>query len=344
MSDDVLVIGGTGAMGGPVARALLATSDATIRVLTRDPGSRRAQALAREGEGRVALVCGDLDDEDGLARAMAGARSVFCNTDFWSTASPLREFEQGQRALHAAHAAGIDHFVWSSLDGAAGLTDGRVLVPHFDSKAAVEAWIDLMRSDEFMRREADGWFSRHVSVLATAPYFQNFQFRVRPKPGQLADGRDGLIFSLALGDGRYPLVALEDIAWFACRMLHHPEEWAGRTLRILGDALTGRQIAETFEAVTGIPAEYRDVPLDAIRNGLPETGHDIAGMYRFFQEYDVATRARDLAALRALHPALMSFADWLRASGWKGEPVEVQKMAVQLPNCPRACPAPTRPT
>jgi uncharacterized protein YbjT (DUF2867 family) len=330
MSDRVLVIGGTGAMGSPVVRALLATSKSAVRILTRDPDNQRVRNLRATGGGRVEAVRGNLDDEDSLSAAMAGARAVFCNTDFWSTASPLREYEQGLRALKAARAAGVDHFVWSSLDNAIGLTGGRVPVPHFDSKAAVEAWIDLMRSDEFMRQDADGWFSRHVSVLVTAPYFQNFQFRVLPKRGKLSDGRDGLAFHLPLGVGRYPLIALEDIAWFACHILANPDRWAGRTLRVLGDALSGADVAATFERVTGIPAEYRDVPLATIRAGMPGTGHDIAAMYQFFQEFDVKDRARDLGRLRKLHPGLKDFVGWLKASGWRGEPIAVQKMAVQL--------------
>ena len=131
---------------------------------------------------------------------------------------------------------------------------------------------------------------------------------------------------------RYPLIALEDIAWFARQLLDQPGTWGGRTLRVLGDALTGWEIAAAFERATGIAAEYRDVPLDAIRAGMPGTGHDLAAMYQFFQEFDVMGRARDMDGLRALHPGLLSFPQWLEASGWRGEPTDVQKVAVRLPS------------
>ncbi len=262
---------------------------------------------------------------------MTGVDAVFCHTDFWSTASPPREYEQGRRALQAAQRCRIEHFVWSSLDSSVGLTDGRIPIPHFNSKVAVESWINLMRSDEFMRQDTGGWYSHHVSVLVTAPYFENFQFRVLPRHGRLTDGRDGLVFNIALGTGRYPLIALEDIAWFASHILSNVKQWGGRTLRVLGDSLTDREIAATFERVTGIAAEYQDVPLETIRTGMSATGHDVAGMFAFFQAFDVMERSRDMAYLRRLHLGLLSFPDWLAKSGWRGAPVEVQKLAVQLP-------------
>lgn len=100
---------------------------------------------------------------------------------------------------------------------------------------------------------------------------------------------------------------------------------------MLGDSLTGPEIAGTFERITRIPAEFRDVPLQTLRTVMPDTGHDVAAMFEFFQTFDVMERARDMSHLRRLHPGLLSFADWLGATGWRGEPVDVQKLAVQLP-------------
>lgn len=39
-------------------------------------------------------------------------------------------------------------------------------------------------------------------------------------------------------------------------------------------------------------------------------------MFEFFQDYDVARRARDLDELRAIHPELTSFEGCLRTTGW----------------------------
>lgn len=309
-----LVIGGTGTMGAAVARRLAARPDTDVAVLTRDPAGDRAKAVQAAGD--IELVRGDLDDQAALDAAMNGVGAVFCNTDFFSTASPSSEHEQGLRALEAAERAGVDQFVWSSLDSAVTLTDGRIPVPHYDAKAAVEAHIGLRRSGEMMRQETDGWYSRHVAVLVTAPYYENFQGGMAPTAGELPDGRNGVTFHIPMGTGAYPLIAVDDIAWYTAHVLDNWERWAGRTLRIVGDSLTGEQVAKTFEAVTGVPAAYDDLPLDALRAMIPGVGHDLAAMFEFFQDYDVASRARDIAALRAIHPELMSFDGWLRSTGW----------------------------
>lgn len=324
----MLVIGGTGAMGTPVVRRLAARPGTELTVLTRDPDSDRARALT--SLGAVRLARGDVDDPAGLEAALAGVDEVFCNTDFFATQSPVREYEQGVSILAAAERAGVDKFVWSSLDSAATLTDGRVPVPHYDSKAGVEAHIGLQRAEEMMRQQDDGWYSRHVAVLVTAPYFENFQFRMAPQVGRLPDGRDGVLFTIPMGTGKYPLIGLEDIAWFCADVLAHWSRWAGRTLRIVGDSLTGAEIAETFERVTGIPSAYQDVPLQAVRDMMPGVGHDLAAMSEFFQSFDLFERARDISALRELHPGLMTFDAWLRSTGWTGGATEVQKRLVRF--------------
>ena len=312
----VLVVGGTGVMGAPVVRRLAARSGSEVTVLTRDPRSERARALL--SAGTVHLLRGDVDDAAALEAAMAGVDEVFANTDFFSTASPVREHEQGLAVLAAAEQAGVNRFVWSSLDAAATLTDGRIPVPHYDAKAAVEAHIGLGRSEEVMRQDPDGWYSRHVAVLVTAPYYENLSSALAPRRGLLPDGRDGLLFTLPLGAGRWPLIALEDIAWFTAHVLEDWGRWGGRTLRVVGDSPTGAEISSTFERVTGTPAAYQDLPLEAVRAMLLGVGHDLAAMFALFQDVDLVQRARDLHALREIHPGLMSFEGWLQTTGWTG--------------------------
>lgn len=327
---DVLVIGGTGAMGGRVARRLLDATTDTVHVLTRNPTSPQAENLLARGGGRVRIVRGDLGDAGSVRRAMAAVERVFCNTDFFSSGSVTVEYDQGVAVLDAARAAGVDRVVWSSLDYAVSLTAGRIPVPHYDSKGAVAAHIGLRRSDEMMRQESDGWYSEHVSVLTTAPYYENFQLRLAPRPGTLPDGRDGVLFAIPLGTGRYPIIGLDDIAWFAVHALEQWQSWGSRDLAVAADSLTGEEIAAAFERATGTPAAYVPVPLEAVRASLPGFGHDLAAMFEFFQTRDVVGRDRDLPALRRMHPGLLGFEDWVRASGWDGTEQDVQKFPVRL--------------
>ncbi|MER0443512.1 NmrA family NAD(P)-binding protein [Streptomyces sp. Edi4] len=252
---------------------------------------------------------GDLED---LEELMGEAECVFANTDFFATGSAVEEYRQGLRLLAAAERVGVDRFIWSSLDNAVSLTGHPV--PHFDSKAAVAAHIDLMRSEEMLRKEADGWYTNHVSVLTTAPYFENLRDRLTPRP----DGRGGLTFKLPLGAARYPLVALDDIAWFACHMFVHRQSWGARDLAVIGDSLTGDEIAATFAHVTGVPSTYLPMPHAELHAAVAEFSHDYAAMFQFFADRDVYTQDRDINLLRRLHPGLMTFEDWLRHTGWKG--------------------------
>ncbi|UNS97898.1 NmrA family NAD(P)-binding protein [Streptomyces tubbatahanensis] len=305
----VLVVGGTGAMGSRVVRHLLATTDATLTVPTRRPESAHATALAAIAPGRVRLVRSDSAAPEVL---IGQADRVFANTDFFATGSVVGEYRQGLHWLAAAERAGVERFIWSSLDSAVSLT-GRP-VPHFDSKAAVAAHIGLMRSQEMLRKETDGWYTDHVSVLTTAPYFENLRDRLAPRP----DGQGGLTFHLPLGAARYPLVALDDIAWFAGHMFDNWQSWGARDLAVIGDSLTGDEIAATFARVTGTPSTYLPMPHDDLHAAVPDFSHDYAAMFQFFADRDLYARDRDIDLLRRLHPDVMTFENWLHRTGWKG--------------------------
>ncbi|GAA1114564.1 MULTISPECIES: NmrA family NAD(P)-binding protein [Streptomyces violaceusniger group] len=305
----ILVVGGTGAMGRHVIQRLLTTTDAAITVPTRAPESAHATELAATAPGRIELVGSATVAVDALVE---GVDRVFANTDFFATGSAVGEYRQGLDLLAAAEAAGVERFIWSSLDSAVSLTGHPV--PHFDSKAAVAAHIDLMRSEEMLREETDGWYTNHVSVLTTAPYFENLRYRLTPQP----DGRGGLTFRLPLGAAHYPLIALDDIAWFTGHMFDNWQSWGARDLAVIGDSLTGDEIAAAFARVTGIPSAYAPMPHDELRAALPDFGHDYVAMFQFFADRDLRTRDRDITLLRRLHPDLMTFEDWLRRTGWTG--------------------------
>jgi uncharacterized protein YbjT (DUF2867 family) len=319
----VLVIGATGAMGRQVVAALLshANKQFTVRAFTRDPSSEQAIRLKETGGSRLELMRGDLDDQKSLEVSMDGAWGVFCNTDFWSSASVEEEFQQGVRVLEIARNAQVEHVVYSSLDDCTQLSGGRIPVPHYDAKAAVEHFIDRHRSHEFLQQQSDGFYSRHVSVLVTATYFENLIDNFRPEKGKLSDGREGFIFRIPAADKPYPMIALDDIAWFATDMFANSETWGGRTLKVVGDGPTMYEVAATFERITGIPAEYQPMDLDVLRK-TAKAGHTVANKFLFTQEFGFV---RDYEELRRIHPALMTFADWLKTTGWRGEPGKVQK-------------------
>src|SRR6267378_3385340 len=127
----VLVTGATGNQGGAVVKALL-TRGHQVRALTRHPASPAANRLRQQG---VETAVGDFTDHDSLVRAMRGADAVYAiskGNDLEQGAE--KEIAQGMTITDAAKAAGIAHFVYSSVASANRATG----VPHFDSKYEVE--------------------------------------------------------------------------------------------------------------------------------------------------------------------------------------------------------------
>ncbi|MEO0619829.1 MAG: NmrA/HSCARG family protein [Pseudomonadota bacterium] len=331
MTKTIALIGGTGAMGRAVVNALLSDKNEawSVRLLTRDPHSARAQAMKIAGGDRVTFVPGDLEDGTGLNEVMKDAYGAFSNTNFWTVGakSVARERAHGLQVLEAAERAEVELFVHSSLDAANKLSQGAVPVPHYDAKASVEHEIDWRRSDEFFRQDHDGWFSNHAAVLVTEPYIENFQSIFLPEKGKLSDGRKGVIFRWPLaGDAPWPMVALDDIGAFARIMFSDPSKWGGRTLRVGSDAPTLPEVVASFEKVTGIPAEY-SAPSDEdfLASDMPNA-HDVLNNFLFYRKG--YSTPRDYAALRDIHPGLHSFESWLLKSGWRGGAGDVQKDAI----------------
>lgn len=126
---DVFLTGGTGFIGGQVARRLRGRGD-TVRVLVRDPA--RAGALRQAG---CDLVEGDLSDEAALAAACAGADAVVHAAALYEVGVPaerrpaLVDTNVGgtERVLGAALSAGVRKAVYVSTVAVFANTGGRVV-------------------------------------------------------------------------------------------------------------------------------------------------------------------------------------------------------------------------
>ena len=161
----ITVVGGTGAQGGGVVDALLASGQYAVRVVSRNAASKSAKALEKRG---VRVVQGDLLEPSSLRAAFEGAHGVFLVTNFWDPTQMPKETEVGTAAVKEARAAGVQHFIWSTLPDAEKLTGGRLKLPHFTGKARVDAAVEAAK------------FPRHMFVQAPF-YFQNFLGLLAPQ-------------------------------------------------------------------------------------------------------------------------------------------------------------------
>ncbi|TFG50478.1 MAG: NmrA/HSCARG family protein, partial [Gemmatimonadales bacterium] len=167
----IAVVGATGAQGGGLVRAILADASGkfTVRAITRDVNSGRAQELAALG---AEVVAADVDDVESLKRAFAGAYGAFCVTFFWAHFSPEKELVHAKNMAEAAKQAGVKHVIWSTLEDTrrwVPLSDnrmptlmGKYKVPHFDAKG-----------------EANHFFTDAgvpTTFLLTSFYWDNFIF------------------------------------------------------------------------------------------------------------------------------------------------------------------------
>ncbi|KAF8313432.1 NAD(P)-binding protein [Clavulina sp. PMI_390] len=138
----IAVLGATGVQGGGVARDLLKDGEFAVRAITRKAESPAALALKELG---AEIAVADTSDEAALTKAFEGAYGVFAITDFWALfyknnfdqkGTEQEEIQHGKNVTNAAKAAGVKHFVWSTLERMKGN-----YCYHWESKAAVDDYI-----------------------------------------------------------------------------------------------------------------------------------------------------------------------------------------------------------
>lgn len=303
----IAVVGATGAQGGGLVRAILADPNGgfAVRALTRDVSSPKARELARLG---AEVVAANVDDEASMRRAFAGAYGAYCVTFFWAHFSPEREQSEARIMAAAAHAAGLKHVVWSTLEDTrkwVPLSDprmptlgGRYKVPHFDGKGEIDhVFADL---------------GVPTTYLLTSFYWDNLiHFGMGPVRG--ADGR--LAFTLPMGDRALPGIAAGDIGGCAYGIFKRGAELIGKTVGIAGEHLTGAQMAAALGRVLGEEVVHDAMQPEAYRKlGFPGAD-DLGNMFQVKRDFNEDfRRPRSVEFSRLLNPALRSFEQWLAAN------------------------------
>jgi uncharacterized protein YbjT (DUF2867 family) len=300
----IAVVGGTGSQGGGLARAILddPSKEFVARVLTRNPDSDAAKALAARG---AEIVKADLDDQASVEKAFEGAYGAYVVTAFWEYFSPEREKAHAKAAAEAAKRASVQHVVWSTLpdtrlyvpleDDRIPTLDGEYKVPHFDAKG-----------------EADKYFVEAgvpTTFLSTTFYFEAFVTNFKP-----ARGEDGVLaLTLPMADKVLPGVASEDIGRTAFGIFKRGKELVGETVNLSGENLTGEQFAEKFSKALGEQVAYRPISPEDIRASGAPAADEFANTFLYFIEAEpVFAAARNPEYIRTtLNPALQDFDTWL---------------------------------
>jgi uncharacterized protein YbjT (DUF2867 family) len=290
---EILVTGATGTQGRAVVRHLL-KHGYRVRALSRDPGKPAARALAGAG---VTVVKGDLEDRASLDAAMKGAHGVFSLQNFWegfpaSFLGAEGEIRQGKNVADAAKAASVQHFVYSS-GGGAGHRNG---VAHLDCKHEIERYLRALRLP--------------ATIIRPVFFMDNFD---TPAFGYQQPVLEGRLELPLLEDKKLQMVAAEDIGHFVAQAFDRPEDYLGAAVELAGDALTMTEIAAAFTRVMGRPVRFVGGP--AYIAEIRKFSEEFASMYTWFNESGFEAF---LPGLRALHPGLVRFEQYLRGAGWEG--------------------------
>jgi uncharacterized protein YbjT (DUF2867 family) len=275
----VLVTGATGRQGGAVTRHLL-NGGWTVRALTRNPTSAKAQRLKALG---AHVVQGDLDNLASLRPALEGVYGVF-SLQNPSICGADGELRQGKAVADAAKQAGIQHFVYASAGP--GLPKTGVL--QWDNKLAIEEHIrrlelptTVLRPMALMELMTDQGFYPAAST-----------WHVMPR--------------LAGCTTPIPWIATDDIGAIAALVYRAPDQFVGRELRLASDVKSVNECRAIYRAIAGRNPRHFPMPVWLMGRFA---GSDVIRMWRWLQTGAVDV---DPADTHALLPGARTVEDWLR--------------------------------
>lgn len=228
----IVVTGATGNQGGAVVRHLM-TSGFTIKAVSRNLQGKGADKLRQMG---VEVVYGDLDMPETLTPILKGAYGVYSVQNNWTSSIDV-EITQGKSLADAANAAGVKHFVYSSVGGA----DRQTGIPHFDSKGEIE---------------------RHIAKIGLAYTFVRPSYFVE---NFLASGSFAFInwslLSWALEKNRkIQFTAVDDIGAYVALVFSQPDSFLGQAIELAGDEKTFAEIKTIYTQVMGKKPRYLTLP------------------------------------------------------------------------------------
>lgn len=315
----IFVIGGTGAQGIPIIRALVADGKYAVRVLSRDPKSRRAIGLSTLEN--VSVVQGTFADEAVLRDGFRNCDAAYINIDGFNTGEKT-EMYWAIRCYEIAIEEGVKFFVYGNLDYALKKSgyDSRFRTGHYDGKGRIGEWILFQNLKNRNRMGA--------ALLTTGPYMEMAISAMTPMTPTVENGV--VTWRVPLGSGAVPHVALEDCGHYARWLFDNPERANGMNLEVAISHVEYATLAKSFEAVTGHPAQYIDTDLETYWSGSLKAAADLPCGYNadlhdkstmsfrenftgFWNLWKHGIIERDYALLDEIHPSrIRTVEEWLR--------------------------------
>lgn len=282
----VLVFGATGQQGGAVASALL--SDGwTVRAIVRDPSASKAKDLTRLG---ATLVAGDLADPVSVRAAMKGVHGVFSVQPSSGQGAAYgitdeQEVRYGKTVADLAMDEGVQHLVYTSV---AISGEGPTGMGHFDSKLDIEGHVRGLALRSTIVRPAT--FMELLLLPGMGLDQGAYNFFLRP-------------------DQAAQIIAVRDIGKIVAAIFADPDSFAGRTIEIASDEVTGRDLGVKLTRGAGRPIEYRRFPDTLLRENA-----FLGKLASIIDEGRLAANV-DIAELEREFGTLTRFDEWLAGPG-----------------------------
>ncbi|MET0402646.1 MAG: NmrA family NAD(P)-binding protein, partial [Cystobacter sp.] len=252
------------------------------------------------------VVAADVDDPRSMQAAFAGAHGAFCITSFWEPSLQHgRESTQAKTMAQAARDAGVKHVVWSTQE------DTRLLVPLTDPRMPT-----IKGRYKVPQFDTKGESNRHFTEAGVPTTFLLTPFSwdnlLMLGLGSKRDADGTLPFVLPTDDKKLPGIAVEDLGECIHGIFKRGDAFAGRTVGLASEHLSGQQLAQTLKTVLAQEVTYSYVPPEVYRTfNFPGAG-DLANMFQFMRDFDREyCAARDPVLSRELNPRMQTFTQWL---------------------------------
>ncbi len=283
MAKIITVVGATGAQGKGVVNAFLNDPAYHVRAITRNTSSEAAQSLAARG---AEVVAADLNDRSTLDRAFAGSHIIYAVTNFFEpfiahqSATKAMEVERQQGINLATAAAAIptlEHYIWSTLPNGRAISNDKYLVPHFEGKNRIDAYI---------RTQLPALLAKTTFLWVTW-YHANFQFAPFTPYWIPTTGKH-----LQLGNYApdTPILTIGDVSVNIGPFVRAAVEQRGKTaggkivLASIGEEHTAGEMLQLWAKEKGTKAQFVRISGEDFREAWPLQGEELGGMMEFWDE------------------------------------------------------------
>lgn len=274
----ISVVGATGVQGRSIVDALLKDNEYSIRAITRNPQSEKAQALTSQG---VEVVQADLNDLNSLIKAFKGSSAIYGVTDFFEPFAkhgPVKavelEIAQGTNIAKAAAATEtLEHYIWSTLPDGHKISNGKYVVPHFDGKNAIDRYI---KSDPALLAKTTFLWITFYATNLTFPMYTPYWIPTAGKYIQIQCTPPDTPIK-TIGD------TIVNVGIFVKAILAQPEKTLGGrfVLASVADTTAG-ELLQTWAKAQGKAAQYVQTDEKTFNALWPMWAEEIGGMMQFW--------------------------------------------------------------